>query len=54
MVANKKVAKRGGNVAGNARIETEKELGRGVISCENHLQLENDDLPLLSEDQDRK
>jgi hypothetical protein len=54
MVANKKIAKRGGNVAGNARIETEKELGRGVISCENHLQLENEDLPLLSEDQDRK
>nr|UVT38016.1 hypothetical protein cemce18_00012 [uncultured bacterium] len=54
MAANKKVAKRGGNVASNARIETEKELGRGVISRENHLQLENDDLPLLSEDQDKK
>lgn len=54
MVANKKVAKRGGNVASNARIETEKELGRSVISRENHLQLENDDLPLLSEDRDKK
>jgi DNA-damage-inducible protein D len=40
MNANKKVAKRGGNVAGNARIETEKELGRSVISQENHLSLE--------------
>ena len=28
MPANKKVAKRGGNVAGNARKDTEKELGR--------------------------
>jgi DNA-damage-inducible protein D len=43
MVANKKVAQRGGNVAGNARIETEKELGRGVISHDNNLQLENDE-----------
>lgn len=29
---NKKVAKRGGNVAKNARIDTEKELGSSVIS----------------------
>ncbi|WP_428414010.1 BRO-N domain-containing protein, partial [Legionella sp.] len=43
MIANKKVAQRGGNVAGNARIETEKELGRGVISHDNYLQLENDE-----------
>lgn len=43
MVANKKVAQRGGNVAGNARIETEKELGRSVISHDNYLQLENDE-----------
>lgn len=41
MVANKKVTKRGGKVAGNARIETEKELGGGVISHDNYLQLEN-------------
>ncbi len=34
---NKDVAKRGGNVAGNARIEAEKELGRPVISGENYL-----------------
>lgn len=32
---NKRVAKRGGNVAGNARKETEKELGRSVISEKN-------------------
>jgi DNA-damage-inducible protein D len=35
---NKDVAKRGGNVAGNARKETEKELGRSVVSKENYLQ----------------
>lgn len=34
---SKKVAKRGGNVAGIARLETEKELGRSVISQENYL-----------------
>jgi hypothetical protein len=34
---NKKVAKRGGRVAGTARIETEKELGRSVVSKENYL-----------------
>jgi DNA-damage-inducible protein D len=34
---NKNVAKRGGKVAGNARKETEKELGRTVISKNNYL-----------------
>jgi hypothetical protein len=34
---NKNVAKRGGNVAGNARKEAEKELGRSVISKKNYL-----------------
>ena len=34
---NRKVAKRGGNVAGNARKETEKELGRSVTSDKNFL-----------------
>jgi len=38
MPANKKVAKRGGSVAGKARTETEKELGRNVISDKNYLQ----------------
>jgi DNA-damage-inducible protein D len=34
---NKSVAKRGGRVAGNARKETEKELGRSVITKKNFL-----------------
>lgn len=36
-VGNKKVAHRGGKVAGNARKATEKELGKSVISQENYL-----------------
>jgi len=39
MVEHKKVAKRGGKVAGNARKATEKELGRSVISNQNYLEL---------------
>ncbi len=39
---NKKVAKRGGTVAGNARNDTEKELGRSIISKENYM---SDQLP---------
>ncbi|MBU0544858.1 MAG: phage antirepressor protein [Proteobacteria bacterium] len=35
---NKKVAQRGGGVAGKARKETEKELGRSVISDDNYLE----------------
>lgn len=35
---NKKVAKRGGRVAGKARTETEKEIGRSVGSDENYLE----------------
>ncbi len=42
MPANKKVAKRGGGVAGNARKDAEKELGRSVISRDNHLRLLSD------------
>ncbi|MDI6735264.1 MAG: BRO family protein [bacterium] len=38
---NKKVAQRGGGVAGKARKETEKELGRSVISNENYLENTN-------------
>ena len=41
---NKKVANRGGKVAGNARKETEKELGRSVISDKNHLEKENKEI----------
>ena len=37
-IKNKKVAKRGGNVAGNARKQTEKEIGRSVVSKKNYLQ----------------
>lgn len=35
---NKNVANRGGNVAGIARKQTEKELGHSVISSENYLE----------------
>jgi DNA-damage-inducible protein D len=34
---NKEVAKRGGNVAGNARTNAENELGQTIISKKNHL-----------------
>jgi DNA-damage-inducible protein D len=37
-VKNKKVAERGGNVAGNARKQAEKEIGRSVVSKVNYLQ----------------
>lgn len=37
MPENKKVAKRGGTVAGKARKETEKELGKSIISKKNYL-----------------
>ena len=45
---NKQVARRGGNVAGVARLETEKELGRTIISNQNFLdQSDNDEsLPI--------
>ncbi len=36
---SKAVAKRGGKVAGNARKETEKELGRSVVSGNNYLDM---------------
>ncbi len=42
MPKNKKVAKRGGSVAGKARKEAEKELGGSVISDENYLQGKKD------------
>ncbi len=37
MVGHKRVARRGGNVAGNARRAAEKELGHSIISSENML-----------------
>ncbi len=38
---NKKVAQRGGKVAGDARKNTEKEIGRSVISDKNNLDPDN-------------
>lgn len=38
-VENKKVAKQGGEVAGNARKELEQKTGKKVVSKENYLQL---------------
>ena len=53
MPKHKSVARRGGKVAGNARKETEKELGRSIISSENYLS--NNDLPgLTAEDENKK
>jgi len=45
---SKQIARRGGNVAGVARKETEKELGRSIISDQNFLdQSDNDEtLPI--------
>ncbi len=48
---NKKVARRGGKVAGIARKETEKELGHSVISSENYLDLKGDADGTLPENQ---
>jgi len=36
-VKSKRVAKRGGGVAGTARKETEKELGRSIVTSKNYL-----------------
>lgn len=36
-IQNKKVANRGGSVAGKARIETEKEIGKSIITNQNYL-----------------
>jgi len=41
MTEHKKVARRGGGVAGNARKHTEKELGRSVITKENYLKIKS-------------
>ena len=48
---NKNVARRGGNVAGIARKETEKELGHSVISKENYLGLDKEENGTLPENQ---
>ncbi|MEO4968129.1 phage antirepressor protein, partial [Bacteroides uniformis] len=53
---SKQVAQRGGNVAGVAREQAEKELGRSVVSPENFLldsDKQNDtlELPFLENDE---
>ena len=49
---NRNVANRGGNVAGIARKQTEKELGHSVISSENYLEnLEPKDEDVLVDDE---
>lgn len=48
---NKKVAQRGGKVAGVARKETEKELGHTIISSQNYLDLNGGKDGALSENQ---
>lgn len=40
---SRRIARRGGNVAGVARTQTEKELGRSVISTKNNLYLDDND-----------
>ena len=51
MPGHKSVAQRGGRVAGNARKETEKELGHSIISGENHLS--SNELPGIGESEDK-
>ena len=51
MPKHKSIARRGGKVAGNARKETEKELGRSIISDKNYLS--NNDLPGLSSQEEK-
>ena len=52
MPKHKSVARRGGKVAGNARKETEKELGHSIISSENYLS--NNNLPGLTAEDEGK
>ncbi len=35
---NKQIAKRGGKVAGNAKLATEKELGHSIVSGKKYLE----------------
>lgn len=42
MFENKKVAQRGGKVAGDARKNTEKEIGRSIISKGNYLSVKTE------------
>ncbi len=40
-VENKKIAREGGEVAGNARVEIEQKTGKNIISNENRFELED-------------
>ena len=48
---NKKVARRGGKVAGVSRKDTEKELGHSVISSENYLDLNGGEDGIIPQNQ---
>ncbi len=50
--ASKAVAKRGGHVAGNARKDAEKELGRSVVSKRNYLELDTKETMKKSREDD--
>lgn len=50
---SKKVAKRGGSVAGKARKETEKEIGKSIVSTQNFLSSTNQDEPDQIEEKDK-
>ena len=52
MPGHKSVARRGGRVAGNARKETERELGHSIITSENYLP--QSELPGLTDDSESK
>lgn len=54
MLKNKKVARRGGKIAGNARKETEKELGKPVISKNNYLQIRQDEKKVIKNKKNKK
>ena len=51
---SKDVAKRGGKVAGNARIDAEKELGRPVTTRQNYLSITEKKKKLQDESKKRK
>ena len=51
---NKNVARRGGNVAGVARRETEKELGHSVITSDNFIEQTEKETAALTEKNTRK
>ncbi len=50
-IQSKKIARRGGGVAGIARRETENELGRSLINPDNYLYLDSppDEMELFDE-----